>query len=522
MVPNYHEQMHSVTSLIKDAGTIPLSPADADWLRMLVGDWQVIADLAAADLVLWLPTEDGNFVAAEICRSATAATMHVEDIIGLSAPAPRAAQLAEAMETKEILAPPSVHWAGLYSTTVACIPVVREGHCFAAISREANVSSAGRQTGAQGWTIEVADILCQMIADGEYPDPKAPAFTGHSAPRAVDGTILIDDDGCVLAVSPNANSYMRRLGISQDLVGTVLIEDVMEAMRHGTRIEETLAVVVMGKAPWGVDVEANGATVAMRAIPLFRKGKRIGALLLTRDVTDARKQEQALMTKDATIREIHHRVKNNLQTVSALLRIQERRSDSAEVRDALREAGRRVESIATVHDVLAQDVREVVRFDEVAERILQMAVRVATAGSSIDLAVSGTFGEVGAEQASALATVLTELISNAVEHGSGPEGGQVQVNATRDDDLLTVTIADDGPGLDDGEVGRGLGTQIVRALVGGELHGTIEWESPKSGGTKVILRFKPDTTRSDTPGESAKEGAPETPRINSGREATGE
>ena len=486
--------MHNIASLGEKAGVVPLSNEDASWLQMLVSDWQVVSDLAAADLVLWLPTQDGRFVAAAICRSATAATMHVEDIIGLYAPAPRAAQLAEAMESQEILAPPAVHWAGLYSATVACIPVVRDGRCFAAISREANVSSAGRQTGSQGWTIEVADVLCQMIAEGSFPDPNAPAFSGHNSARVVDGIMLIDADGRVLAVSPNANSYMRRLGIAQDLVGEVLIERVMEAIRHETRIEESLAVVVMGKAPWCVDVEANAATVSIRAIPLSQKSKRVGALLLIQDVTDSRKQEQALMTKDATIREIHHRVKNNLQTVSALLRIQERRSDSDEVRDALREAGRRVESIATVHDVLAQDVHEIVRFDEVAERILQMAVRVATAGAHVDLELSGTFGQIGAEQASALATVLTELISNAVEHGSTPQGGHVRVNAARENDVLTVTVADSGPGIAEGKVGHGLGTQIVRTLVSGELHGTIEWASADSGGTVVTLRFKPQTT----------------------------
>lgn len=496
--PAYAEEMHTIGSLAENQGVIPVSSGDASWLQMLVMDWQVISDLAAADLVLWLPTQDGRFVAVAICRSATASTMHVDDIVGLYAPAARAAQLAEAMETKQVLAPPDVHWAGLYSTTVAYIPVVRDGKCIAAISREANVSSAARQSGSQGWTMRVSDVMCQMIAEGSYPDPHAPTFSGHSVPRAVDGTILIDHEGTVLELSPNANSCMRRLGIRKDLRGSVLIEDVVEAIRDETRIEETMAVVVMGKAPWSVDLEANGATVAVRAIPLRQEGERVGALLLTRDVTDSRKREQELMTKDATIREIHHRVKNNLQTVSALLRIQERRSDSDAVKDALREAGRRVESIATVHEVLSQDVHEIVQFDEIAERILQMAARVASADSRVELHVAGTFGEIGAEQASALATVLTELVSNAVEHGSGPEGGVIHVDASREDGMLVVTVKDNGKGVLESDIGHGLGTQIVRTVVRGELRGSIDWERGQEGGTTVTLRFRPQRIRNES------------------------
>src|SRR2546430_8568537 len=96
----------------------------------------------------------------------------------------------------------------------------------------------------------------------------------------------------------------------------------------------------------------------MRALPLVPSGVPIGALVLVRDVTEVRRRDRALLTKDATIREIHHRVKNNLQTVAALLRLQSRRTDSPEAKQALAESVRRVTSIALVHETMSMSVDE--------------------------------------------------------------------------------------------------------------------------------------------------------------------
>lgn len=492
--------MRTFQELIDTHDALPLSSDDLVWLRMLRSEWQVIADLASADLVLWLPTSDGRFIAAALSRSATTATLHVEDVVGLYAAASRTEELQKAWSAARIVEPDTVTWAGLYSASVSYVPVVHGGRVLAVMSREANMSAASRQAGSQEWTLLAADVLCEMVADGTFPDADAPTSSAHGLPRVTDGVILLDADGVVLEASPNANSSMRRLGVEGHLTGRTLIEAVTEAMSDVERIEETFAVVLMGKAPWRVDVTSRGTTVVMRAIPLMRSGQRVGAVILTRDVTEMRRQEQQLMTKDATIREIHHRVKNNLQTVSALLRIQERRNASAQVKEALREAGRRVESIASVHDALAQNVDEVVRFDDVAPRILQMSAQVATASIPVDLQISGEFGELGAEHASALATVLAELVSNAVEHGTPSEGGVIRVIARRDGDTLTVAVEDQGS-IDEEEeetglVGsnRGLGTQIVTAMVTGELHGTINWTELPSGGTRAELRFTEELT----------------------------
>src|SRR5690242_20990788 len=106
----------------------------------------------------------------------------------------------------------------------------------------------------------------------------------------------------------------------------------------------------------------------LRALPLQAPGGEAGALVLVRDVTEVRRRDRALMTKDATIREIHHRVKNNLQTVAALLRLQARRVDAPEAKLALQESVRRVASIALVHETLSMSSDEAVDFDSIVDR----------------------------------------------------------------------------------------------------------------------------------------------------------
>ena len=185
----------------------------------------------------------------------------------------------------------------------------------------------------------------------------------------------------------------------------------------------------------------------LRSIPLRPEGERTGGLVLLRDVTDLRRRDRELVTKDATIREIHHRVKNNLQTVAALLRLQARRIDVPEGRAALEEAVRRVGAIAVVHETLSQAFDEWVDFDEVADQLTRLVTDVGTRGGRISTRRTGSFGTVSSEAATPLAMVLTELVQNAVEHAFAEdrdEGGCIEIRCQRDGDALVLVIEDDG------------------------------------------------------------------------------
>jgi len=263
-----------------------------------------------------------------------------------------------------------------------------------------------------------------MIADGSFPDLTAPTSPRRGAPRASDGLIRIDVDGITTFASPNALSAFNRMGFDDELEGESLAEVTTRLVPPSRQVDESLPVVVTGRAPWRTDIEARGVTVSLRAIPLKDHGTRIGAIVLCRDVSELRHQEQELITKDATIREIHHRVKNNLQTVASLLRIQARRTHSDEARDALTQAMRRVDAIAVVHDTLAQGLTQKVDFDEVFHRVLKLVAEVASAPNTRARTQStGRFGVLPSEYATPLALALTEVVTNAVEHGlAGQEG----------------------------------------------------------------------------------------------------
>jgi two-component sensor histidine kinase len=229
-------------------------------------------------------------------------------------------------------------------------------------------------------------------------------------------------------------------------------------------------------------------TISARSIPLRKEGKRIGAVVLVRDVTEFRKQERELITKDATIREIHHRVKNNLQTVASLLRMQARRSETQEARDSLDQAMRRVSAIALVHDTLSEGLSQDVNFDEIFDRVMMLASEVAAShGTTVKTLIDGKFGQLRSDTATPLAVALTELVTNAVEHGLAGRSGVVHVSAERKQKQLLISVSDNGKGLENGKVGKGLGTQIIKTLIEGELRGSIHWFSPSEGGARVTI-----------------------------------
>ncbi|WP_405002697.1 sensor histidine kinase [Georgenia subflava] len=465
-----------------------IDPHDAEWLHQLVGDWQVVADLAFADLVLWLPTQDGSFVVAAHSRPSTAATVHYEDIVGQRPTEVRRQLMRQTMSDRGIHVRADPVQRGADAVREVVLPVVHEGNVIAVITREVSLPMSRVPSRLEISYIEIADVLSGMISRGEFPQQGAPTGSRRGAPRVGDGLVRLDSDGRVVYASPNALSNFHRLGVIGELKGQVLAEVVTELIEDHTTVEETMAVVVMGRAAWRTEVESRGVTLTLRAVPLTDRGERRGALLLCRDVSEVRRRERELITKDATIREIHHRVKNNLQTVSALLRLQARRSDIPEARAALKEAERRVATIALVHETLSQNIDEVVDFDEVFGRVLRLAGDVASPDSSVRTVVDGTFGAVGAEAATSLAVVLTELVANAVEHGLAGRSGTVTVDARRTGARLEVRVRDDGAGIEEGRVLAGLGTQIVNTLVTGELRGSISWTRVPEGGTEVVLR----------------------------------
>ena len=475
------------------------TPADVEWLHLLVADGQLLADLAFADIVLWVPTADGGFVAGAHARPSSAATLFYRDFVGQQIKPEWKQQVTEAFETGQIVDTAAPDWYEETPTRVRAVPVVRRvsqsstrtvrEDVIAVLTRHSNLSEARTPSRQELTFNQCANDIFAMIASGDFPDLSAPSGPRRGAPRASDGLLRLDVDGIVTFASPNGLSAFNRMGFQGELEGESLAEVTTALLRDKQHVDESLPLVVSGRAPWRTDVDARGVTVTLRTIPIKYRGERVGAAVFVRDTTEMRHQEQELITKDATIREIHHRVKNNLQTVASLLRIQARRARSEESKEALNQAMRRVAAIAVVHDTLSEGLEQIVDFDDVFDRVLLLVAEVASSHTTtVHPIKTGKFGALPSAYATPLALALTELVTNAVEHGlAGRADGQVEISAKRKDGRLSIRVRDNGVGMPEGKVGSGLGTQIVRTLIQGELGGTIDWHTLEGEGTEVTI-----------------------------------
>ncbi len=470
-----------------------LANVDVEHLHRLAGEWQLISDLSFADLLMWVPVGEDEYVCVAQVRPTTAPTAYQDDQVGKVSGGPEVAHLHVARIQGRIWREGDPVWYGDTPARHEAIPVRRRGSAevIAVVGRDTNLTTARTPSQLELNYLTTADDLAQMMTDGTFPPPRHPGET-TSAPRVGDGLIRLDAGGKVSYASPNAQSAYRRLGQPAHLVGedlaaltTRLADDPLE----GTDVGGRILAALRGEAPPRKEIDARGASVLMRALPLMPAGVPIGALVLVRDITEVRRRDRALITKDATIREIHHRVKNNLQTVAALLRLQARRAPAARV--ALEESVRRVASIALVHETLSMSSDEAVEFDGIVDRVSFAAAEVAANDAKVRIRRAGTFGVLPAEIATPLVMVLNELLVNAVEHGFDEGGGgEVVVTARRRGRQLHVRVADTGKGLPEDfelDTSERLGLQIVRTLVAGELRGTIVIHPGTPSGTEAQL-----------------------------------
>jgi two-component system, sensor histidine kinase PdtaS len=481
----------TLTDLARRAG---ITGPDLDWLHALVSDWQLIADLSFADLVLWAPLPDEGWLALAQMRPTTAPTALADDIVGTVRSARAGQPLLTALRERRICREGDPEWTRDIPVRHETIPAVSKDRVIAVIERSTNLSAARTPSRLDLAYLRAADDLARMVAAGMFPAPGEEPVLVRS-PRVGDGMLRLSRSGRVTYASPNALSAYRRLGLTADMVGKPLAPLTARLCPSREPRDDSLMVAASGRAHAETEVEANGSVVQLRTIPLIVDGARAGALILLRDVTELRHRERELLSKDATIREIHHRVKNNLQTVAALLRLQARRLGAPEARAALEEAVRRVGSIALVHETLSHVPDEVVDFDDIAGRVAMMAGEVSSPEARVTPTLIGEFGQLPASVATPLALVLTELMQNALQHGlSGPgqAAGFLEVAARRGPDRLTVTVTDNGAGLPadfDLDSATSLGLQIARTLVLTELAGRLQIDPRDGGGTRVLVEL---------------------------------
>jgi two-component system, sensor histidine kinase PdtaS len=282
--------------------------------------------------------------------------------------------------------------------------------------------------------------------------------------------------------------------ISEAVSESLYLEESVEAIVKTTMeaVAATGAALVLedGNIAWP---EGRAGAYNVR-LPLRWKRRQIGELVCDRD-TPFTDEERALLVSIAhhaavalehgravmrgvLAQEIHHRVKNNLQTVASLLRLQARATDT-DPRKALEDSVHRILAIAAVHEVLTEQREEVVELRELLERLRAMLVQGLAVGKEVHADLEPV--SIAGNRATALALVFSELLQNALEHG----GESVQIELAQRNGEVVLSIADDGSGIEADAAGTGL--SIVQALVRDELQGRLALTS--EGGTRAEVVF---------------------------------
>jgi two-component sensor histidine kinase len=445
-------------------------------LAALVSEWGMLADFCFADMLLYIPVDKDRWLICAQVRAATGQTLYHSDYVN-----------TWASDTERILLDQCVKTNGAVQgeifvqiingpANMLAIPVRYEGRIIAVLSREWVVDNARRPGQLETTYADIFSKFSEMVAQGLFPFEGRVA-DASVAPRVGDGVIVLDAATRVRYASPNAVSALHRVGVSANAIGQTLAE---------LGVAETAARnAYERKEPVIEEIEqTTEVTLLTRSIPLLRQVNDVvevtGGVLLLRDVSELRRRDRLLLTKDATIREIHHRVKNNLQTISSLLRLQGRRLTSPEAKEAIAESVRRIRTIALVHETLSREPGEDISFIEIVRPLMRLVEEgLQSADRPVTFQAKGDGGRLPATIATPLSVVILELLQNAVDHGfpEGSAGGAVVVLLAHDEDELRIQVINNGIALSadfDFAKATGLGLSIVRTLVTTELAGTIE------------------------------------------------
>jgi len=475
--------------------------ADSQLLNHIGKCLPILADLSRSDLLLYLPVEEHAAVVALQSRPHSIFPMYAEDLVGTRVTSQTAPWVFPVL--RGIGLP-----RGAQSGMVKNAPIVREvlpvlghaGRAIAALSIETNLLAYERHRRRAKAFRRALQQFQEMVLRGELTGAERLSPFGEH-----DGVLLVNAQRTIQYASGIAANLFRRIGYMGNLVrrsvyslDTADAELVDEALSQGACVER--------------EKEEHGRILVRKALPICRhrvwwrpiancgadpqtpapSGRMpVGVMVTLHDATSARDKDRELKAKMVMIQEVHHRVKNNLQSIASLLRLQARRTPSPEVETALLDTVNRILSVAVVHEFLSYDTGGVINLLEISQRIAGQMSSVLDSSKSIQFQVSGPSIFLSSQQATACALVINELLQNALEHGfESRSQGTISIDLTDDGEWVGIGVGDDGAGLPgefELDTGRGLGLRIVQSLVEGDLKGRFELRRDR--GVRAVVTF---------------------------------
>ncbi|SHH53367.1 sensor histidine kinase [Clostridium grantii] len=355
-----------------------------------------------------------------------------------------------------------------------------EGKIIGVLIMEKDISEDVNQSRNMEILYETTEQLTQTLLnlrDGENENNVAYNLIN-------DGIVIFDENGICMYANYNAEELYSKLGYKDKIIGMKFENLALNEADFNQIVEE--------RKPIAYDTNVSRLSLQIKYGVTQKTSDIYGVIMLIKDITYIKEKEKEIILKAVAIREIHHRVKNNLQTIASILRLQSRRTNSLEVKNSYYESISRILSIATIHEVLAQNGVDDIDIKSILSMIKDNAINNnVNYNNSIKVELLGDSFYVNSDKATSIAIVLNELIQNSLKHAFNNEvEGFIEIKIKKGDMYSTICIIDSGTGFDVNLVkNESLGLNIVKSIVKDKLNGVINIASDKNG-TKAVFNFE--------------------------------
>ena len=452
-----------------------LNDADIAIIEAMNRVLQPVANLVDADIFIDCPGRDGDAIVVAEAKPSDVPSSYKKTVVGMLAKQENEPAVARTFRlgvgTKEMKAITQEN-----GMTIQTVEAIRNGGKIIGVLIQEKRLDEQRELSdrihfSQQSDERIAVALTHMASEGNW------------LTECIDEAIvMVNHEGIVSFRNTLAKELYQTLGYVEDVLGQPyknvrLIEDTSDTVREVNGFTVKQATV-------------SGRVLTLRRVPLNTADMAFAIVI--QDETWRWEQEQALILKSVAIKEMHHRVKNNLQTIASLLRLQMRRTDNADTREVLGESMNRILSIASTHEVLSQSGVDEVMLGAVLNNIRSNTLRYFEGPRRVDISIEGDDFAVDSDIATSIAMVVNELLQNSFKYAfpERNEGGKVRVVVTRGDLYSEIRVADNGSGFDIGKVEKSsLGLSIVQTLVKDKLKGNLEIESGTAG-TNTVFTFR--------------------------------
>ncbi|MBD0380190.1 sensor histidine kinase [Paenibacillus sedimenti] len=464
-----------------------LTPEEAGIIEDLSRHLQLFADASQSDVFIDCPlTDNSSAIVVAQAQPSTAPSLYKTSVVGQYA----YAQNEPAVMFCLLSGKPVNGSRGISQEQRAMqqnvVPIwSTSGKVIGALIMEQDISEKIEQEKNVERLIETTEQLSKTLLSVAMSE-------GGMQSLMHEGILLFDEKDCVTYTNPRSREMLREIGHVGVLEGRSFDQLFYGRLKLASGLGQT--------GVFRDEFQMGNIAFELKAVSMYRDHQAVGGFMLIRDISDLKEKEKQLSMKSAVIKEIHHRVKNNLQNVSGLLRLQMRRTKQEEVKKVYQDSIHRINSIAIIHEMLAFDGLDTVPFNDVVDRIAKNIISSsAKPDQTIRVEIRGDELILPSDIATTLALAINELVQNCATHAFKERAqGDIEIAVQVSGQMARLKVSDNGCGIQrpDGYEGttssdrkNHLGLKITETLVQENLNGIMRVDSDARG-TQVQITFQ--------------------------------